>query len=156
MALFEDGEYICFEMIDSLEQVMEVVKKLRRYPRIAVDIQGDELGRFGTISIIQIATPNKEVYLFDITKLQHSAFSEGLSSLFTDPLVQKVFFDVRTDCDALFHLFQITPISIIDCQIVCMSSPSRANSKFLVSLKGEVQENSTFTFEEVTAMTKIN
>lgn len=123
------------QLIDTIEDVQAAVKHLKGCRRIAVDLEGNDLGRDGTISILQISTYNKKVFLFDITSLRHSAFDAGLRDLLTNEKVTKVFFDLRQDCDALYHHYEIMPTPVLDCQVALMNTPKLRESEYLTGYK---------------------
>ena len=71
-------------VIDQLDwvslAVVEIKSKVKPggyCPSLAVDLEGVNLGRHGTITVITIATRDV-VYIFDILKLGPSAFNDGL------------------------------------------------------------------------------
>ena len=81
---------------------------------IAVDLEGEKLGRGGTISILQIYPLNcDEIYLFDINQLGKIAFENADEPLYTlKHLLQsndytKIMYDPRADSDALYHLYGV-------------------------------------------------
>jgi exonuclease 3'-5' domain-containing protein 1 len=130
------GDVFNVFLIDSEEKVRQAVTQLLSHRSIAVDLEGVNLSRAGTISLIQIApAEEKEVYLFDITTLKERVFFAGLFRLLTEKTVQKVFFDVRGDCDALFHQYHFVPSPIVDCQIAMMCAPRRRESTYVTGLK---------------------
>jgi exonuclease 3'-5' domain-containing protein 1 len=59
------------------------------------------------------------VFLFDVTVLKESAFANGLRSILESEKVAKLFFDVRCDADALFHLYNIKANNVLDMQVLC-------------------------------------
>ncbi|KAJ9646537.1 hypothetical protein H2201_000626 [Coniosporium apollinis] len=77
-------------------------------PRMYFDAEGNNLGRHGTLSVLQVyVLPLDHVYLIDVTTLKGAAFDTPgkggltLRMILEDPAVLKVFFDVRGDSDAL-------------------------------------------------------
>lgn len=130
------GDVFHVQHIDTVQKVRQAVDQLLQSSSIAVDLEGVDLSRVGTISLIQIAPENsKSVYLFDITVLKDKAFNAGLFELLTKKTVMKVFFDVRGDCDALYHQYHFTPFPVVDCQIAMMSAPRRRESQYVSGLK---------------------
>jgi len=85
-------------------------------PSIYVDLEGINLSRQGTISILQLyVLPKDHTYLIEVHQLQHMVFSttgyhsgKCLKAILEAKDIRKVFFDVRNDSDALFHHFQIS------------------------------------------------
>jgi len=82
-----------------------------------VDLEGVNLGRHGTITVITIATRDI-VYIFDILKLGPIAFDLGLKSLLEDPWMEKLMFDCRHDADALWHLYGVFLDGVLDLQLM--------------------------------------
>ncbi|UKZ78132.1 hypothetical protein TrVFT333_005866 [Trichoderma virens FT-333] len=68
--------------------------------------------------------PTKTIYLIDVQSLGEKCFStpgkclKTLRDILKSPLIPKVFFDVRSDSDALFALFNITLDGVLDLQLM--------------------------------------
>ena len=54
------------EVIVSNDRCIEVTKILEKEKVISVDVEGDNLGATGPITLLQIATVSHDVYIFDI------------------------------------------------------------------------------------------
>lgn len=113
---------------DFLEQLHTGSEK---EPLLYVDLEGNNLSRHGTISLLTIfVEPRKTVHLIDITTLGHEAFSTAtsdgltLKSILESSQVIKVFFDIRNDSDAMFNLFGIRVAGIQDLQLMELASRS--------------------------------
>ncbi|KAH8434349.1 uncharacterized protein LDX57_011997 [Aspergillus melleus] len=96
-----------------------------RPPSLYVDLEGVNLSRNGTISIIQIyVLPLDMTYLIDVRTLQEETFSQPsamgrtLKDIFESPSTPKVFFDVRSDSDALYSHFGISLGGVQDVQLM--------------------------------------
>lgn len=94
-------------------------------PSLYLDLEGINLSRHGSISILQLLLyPQMHVYLIDIHILDSMAFttpgSEGttLKSILESPTVPKVFFDVRNDSNALFFHHSIALQGVQDIQLM--------------------------------------
>jgi hypothetical protein len=93
-------------------------------PAVAVDLEGLRLSRHGPIALAQLCLSSDlhTTYVIDVTRLGYHAFNtctfEGVSirRVFEDPIVRKVFYDPRNDCDALYHQFSIAPVGVFDLQ----------------------------------------
>ena len=73
---------------------------------VAVDFEGVALSRTGSLCIVQVAPADGPVILFDIVEMQRAAFDEGgLADLIQSEHVLKLWFDCRSDADALVHLY---------------------------------------------------
>lgn len=128
--------------VDSREGIADLVEKLRNLPTsppsLYLDIEGINLCRYGTVSIIQIYDSTKKLtYLVDIHTLQKMAFSTPgvsgttLKDILESEKIPKVFFDVRNDSDALYTHFGIELDGIEDVQL--MELATRMFSKRFVS-----------------------
>lgn len=115
-------------LLDTASQVQNFVARVRRanVSHIAVDLEGTELCRSGTVALLQIAANifiNEPplVGLVDITVLGAQAFrgtsENSLKYLLEDPSVTKILFDCRSDADALFHLYGVRLRGLLDLQV---------------------------------------
>ena len=88
---------------------------------IAVDLEGVNLSRNGSVCIVQIAVARRgaPIFLFDISALGDAAFAgpESLRGLLEDSALAKLFFDCRADANALFYLHDVATCNIIDLQL---------------------------------------
>lgn len=116
-------------MIDTAEGVASFVDELFAIETSAltlfVDIEGVDLSRLGSISLIQILARGVEkVFLVDVHTLGKRAFSSPgsngwtLRAVFESDVISKYFFDVRNDSDALFSLFDIHVDGVRDIQLL--------------------------------------
>lgn len=94
-------------------------------PSLYIDIEGVNLSRHGTVSILQIyVQPADRTYLIDIHTLKETAFTtEGtrghsLKSIFESDAIPKAFFDVRNDSDALYSHFGVHLAGVEDIQLM--------------------------------------
>ena len=94
-------------------------------PTLYFDLEGINLSRNGTISILQLLiSPEKHVYLIDVHTLGAAAFTtagpngQTLRDIFSSPTIPKVCFDIRNDSNALFHLFNVAVQGIQDLQLM--------------------------------------
>ncbi|KAL8675611.1 MAG: hypothetical protein Q9168_000123 [Polycauliona sp. 1 TL-2023] len=123
-------------LIDTPEAITNVVDTLAALPwlppSLFVDLEGVNLSRQGTISILQVhVSPSDRTYLVDIHSLGFRAFhtpgTDGhttLKSIFESSAVIKVFFDVRNDSDALYAHFGIKLAGIQDLQLMELATRS--------------------------------
>ena len=135
-------------LVDEIAVCKEVVAELLNEEQVAIDIEGIELGRSpGEICLIQICAASKKTnsvcYLFDITTLQDAAFDENkgnLRELLESTRVQKVFWDVRSDCDALHHNHKIRVQNAFDLQILYHLKFCGRGKDYLTGLKTAMSE----------------
>lgn len=106
-------------MVDSLDGLPTTP------PSLYIDIEGVNLSRHGSVSILQLfVLPKGCIYLIDIHTLGAKAFStpgtngRTLRDFLESEATPKVFFDVRNDSDALYHHFQINLAGIQDLQLM--------------------------------------
>lgn len=118
------------DFVDTEAKIARLVGRLQNLPTsppsLYIDLEGVDLSRHGSISILQIhILPLEETYLVDIHSLQEKAFSKtasdkghNLLGILESPLIPKVFFDVRNDSDALFSHFNVKLAGVIDLQLM--------------------------------------
>ncbi|CAC5423187.1 EXD1 [Mytilus coruscus] len=97
--------------------VHEIENALSTEKMIAIDLEGANLSRAGTITLLAIAT-RSQVYLFDVLKLGPASFEKGLKEIFEDDAINKLLFDCREDSDALWHLFDVNLKGVLDIQLL--------------------------------------
>ncbi|CAI7632888.1 unnamed protein product [Penicillium discolor] len=131
------------EFVDTESKVASLVGKLQDLPTnppsLYIDLEGVNLSRHGSISVIQIyVLPLDETYLVDIYTLKEKAFlqpafnnGQTLMDILESPRIPKVFFDVRNDSDVLFHHFNVKLAGVIDLQLLELAT--RYYSKKYVS-----------------------
>jgi len=123
-------------------------------PSLFIDLEGDNLSRHGTISILQLyVQPQSLVYLIDVHKLGSNAFNtagsngQTLKSILESPTIPKVIFDVRNDSDALYSLFQIMLGNVDDVQLMELATRSFAK-KHVNGLKKCIERDAILTSSE--------
>ncbi|KAI1116384.1 ribonuclease H-like domain-containing protein [Nemania sp. NC0429] len=110
-------------MVDKLS---DLSKSPSLAPQIYMDIEGVNLCRYGTVSILQVyVRATDRAHLVDVLKLGKAAFEtkgtrtpHTLQSILESEDIPKVFFDVRRDSDALYHHFNIKLRGIHDLQLM--------------------------------------
>lgn len=132
----EEVQEVVPGLIDTPEAVSSMIDELSELPvppgvpssppSIYMDLEGINLCRYGTVSILQVhSRPTKKNYLVDIMTLGKAAFetsgtrtSNTFKSILESLYIPKVFFDVRRDSDALYHHFHITLRGVQDLQLM--------------------------------------
>ena len=119
-----------YDIIDTVEMISILIGILASQPvwppSLYIDLEGINLSRWGYISILQIhVAPLRRTFIIDIHTLGPSAFDtsdrrrrQSLRSILECASIPKVFFDVRSDSDALFNLFNIALAGVVDLQIL--------------------------------------
>lgn len=116
-------------VVDDDQKLQALINTIQNRPTqqnfVFLDLEGINLGRNGSIAIIQVLLPpNPTVYFVDVHTLQNKAFETSnddghtFQSILESPDIPKVLFDVRNDSDALFSLFQIKLQCLVDLQIL--------------------------------------
>lgn len=88
--------------------------------RIAVDLEGWDLGPGGKIGVVTLAVSDVEVYLFDFADRDDAKclLNEGLlSDVLSHPNIEKIMFDCRMDVGALFHQYGVKVTNVLDLQV---------------------------------------
>ncbi|KAI7158022.1 hypothetical protein KC349_g5149 [Hortaea werneckii] len=128
-------------IVDTKDQVASMLEALASLESssnsIFVDMEGVNLSRHGSISLIQIYVPQcKDIFIIDIHTLGARAFDipgpqdKTLKSVIESSEIEKYFFDVRNDADALCALFNIRLAHVIDVQLLELAS--RTGSKHVL------------------------
>ncbi|KAI9162835.1 hypothetical protein HJFPF1_04429 [Paramyrothecium foliicola] len=112
------------QVISSSEELKKFISSITSPSELYVDLEGYQLGRHGTISIITILVhPLGTVGLLDVSTLGASTFntisedSKTIKSILEDPDIPKFFWDVRNDADALWGLYEIGLAGVTDLQL---------------------------------------
>jgi exonuclease 3'-5' domain-containing protein 1 len=150
-------------MVDTVQGVGELVDKITKadpVPFIFIDIEGANLSRRGSVSLMQLLVPPEPiVHLLDVLTLQAQAFhsvgetGKSLKDVFEADEYVKVFFDVRNDSDALFSHFGINLKGIVDLQLVEYASRS-ARGSVIKGLARCIAQDAPLTWSERQAWTR--
>ena len=116
-------------MVDSKEGIQDMLDEFancsKNTPDLFLDLEGEDLGRTGTLLILQILLFTKpHVYLVDCIKLRTEAFetrnSKGtnLKDILESSEIKKAIFDVRNDSAALYHQYGISLAGVEDIQLM--------------------------------------
>ncbi|KAH0845641.1 hypothetical protein AYO21_05566 [Fonsecaea monophora] len=106
-------------------RLAEWVNNPGKPPSLYMDIEGVNLGRHRSISLISIyVRPRNKVYVVDVDVLGREALfttdgkGNSLNNILESPLSPKVVFDVRNGSNALFGLFKTSLNGIFDVQLM--------------------------------------
>jgi exonuclease 3'-5' domain-containing protein 1 len=152
-------------LVDSPDGVTDLVDSLFNLPTsppsLYLDIEGINLSRYGTVSILQIFVSTKQLtYLIDIHTLGHKAFSTSgargitLQDILQSDSIPKVFFDVRNDSDALYSHYGIALGGIRDLQLMELAVRS-SSKKFVHGLAKCIDRDGGLTMRERRACMEI-
>lgn len=120
-------EITVIDTLDALKAFLQILPSTTQSnPSLYIDLEGNNLSRHGTISLITILIPStSKVYLIDIHTLGAAAFTTfsepnnvTLQQVLKSKDVEIVFFDVRNDSDALFAHYGIRLQGIKDLQLM--------------------------------------
>lgn len=104
------------KVVDTLNDASKICQQLSRSPVLAIDLEGERLGRFGSVSLILITTGDGPVYCFDVQTLG-TPLIELLRPILCDPTIHKLCYDCRSDADALYHIFGVQMQGVYDLQV---------------------------------------
>ena len=147
------------DLIDSATSLSDLVDLLNNElptqpPSIYIDIEGENLSRDGSISILQLyMLPTQRTYLIDIFVLGKASFTvrgrkgRTLRGVLEDATIPKVFFDVRNDSDALYSHFGISLAGIQDLQLMELASRG-FNRRFVNGLARCIERDGRMTMTE--------
>jgi exonuclease 3'-5' domain-containing protein 1 len=146
------------DIIDNAASLSDLVDLLfaqpTRPPSIYIDVEGEDLSRDGTVSILQLyLLPTKRTYLIDIFTLGESSFTVSgkdggtLRGVLESATIPKVFFDVRNDSDALYSSFGVLLAGIQDLQLMELASRS-FNRRFVNGLSKCIERDGRLTVTE--------
>ncbi|KAK4900035.1 hypothetical protein LTR27_002798 [Elasticomyces elasticus] len=112
-------------------------------PTMYIDLEGVQLSRDGTLSILTLlvdeGTAEKQVYLVDVHTLGAKAFDTAgtkqktMKDILQDDTIPKVFFDIRSDSDALFAHFGVKMAGVEDVQLMENATRTTTKQRRLVS-----------------------
>ncbi|GAB1734532.1 hypothetical protein NU195Hw_g8984t1 [Hortaea werneckii] len=123
---------------DQIVSMLEALASLKSPPEsFFVDMEGVNLSRHGSISLIQIYAPESgDIFIVDIHTLGAQAFdiptpqANTLKNVLEGSEITKYLFDARNDADALYALFNIRLAHVIDVQLLEVAS--RTDSKHVL------------------------
>jgi exonuclease 3'-5' domain-containing protein 1 len=150
------------EMIDKPEALKTFIDSLDKASILYVDLEGNNLSRHGTLSLITILVePRHTVHLIDVTTLGKSAFSvpgttsgQTLQQILESSSTTKVFYDIRNDSDALFSLFGVRAAGIEDLQLMELGTRTK-NRKLVKGLAKSIAQDAQLSAADVKAWKEV-
>lgn len=111
-----EGQYV---VVDDEVKCRDALRYVNAYKCVAVDCEGGNLGRAGTLCLVQVATPDHKAYLFDVADdgRRRAFFDMGLRRVLESRKVTKLMHDCRRDSDALWHHAQTKLSNVLDTQV---------------------------------------
>lgn len=159
LSLESTADMADFRFIDTTAAVASMIDEFPPenlwFPSLFLDVEGSNLSRSGTISLVTILVlhPIEVAYLVDVTKLGEKAFTtpssrdETLQTVLESPKRIKVFYDIRHDSDALFGLFNVKLDGIHDLQLMELAT-RYAPKAYVQGLAKCIERDSGLTWEE--------
>lgn len=149
-------------LVDTTAAIAEIVDSLDGLPTfppsLYIDLEGENLSRHGTLDILQLhVLPSDRTYLIDIKVLHHNAFSTPGTCGFTfkdlleSPDIPKVFFDVRSDSDALYSHFQIKLAGVQYLQLMELAKRPLGRKRLVSGLGKCIEYDASLTLLEKVA-----
>ena len=128
-------------LVNDISHAKAACNELRAYNVLALDMEGDRLGRHGRISLLQLAASKQVVFVFDVLALGPFLFIDDclLSPILKNPSIIKLCYDCRCDADALFGLHGVLPQGLYDLQIAYTFLFQPENDPFLKGLHKALQ-----------------
>lgn len=119
-------------VVDSLETLCECADHLQGKLELAWDCEGVELGRFGSVTVIQFAS-RERCYILDLLCPHKEAILQFAKTVLEDTRVVKIIHDPAADSDALYHLHGIRVVNVHDTQawhmiIDCLHKKPKLNA----------------------------
>ncbi|XP_071816594.1 uncharacterized protein [Apostichopus japonicus] len=164
------GKYLPGEpvLIETVDECRLIVRKLLEKAHkgsdhkqlvVALDCEGDHLGKEGPLTLLQIATVEGEVFVFDVlaTPQPKDMFIDGeLKILLEEKKILKVVHDCRSDQCALYFQFGVTLTNVFDTSVAyitiweqcnILAGPWRPKLSLLIELYGLTAKHKTDEFE---------
>ncbi|KAI3120550.1 hypothetical protein CBS147326_9434 [Penicillium roqueforti] len=141
------------KFVDSLPTLQDMLNNLKSIPisspPLFIDLEGINLGRNGSISILSLYAVHKGIfYLVDVHTLGKAAFSSpqpgrnfSVRIIMESPSIKKVIFDVRNDSDALFSHYNISLDGMQDLQLMELATRS-GSKKYVAGLAKCIERDS--------------
>lgn len=112
-------------VISTVLELEKFLSSISRSSTLYVNLEGNSLSRWGTISLISInILPQKTIRIIDVLVLGEATFttpskkSLTLKSILENPNIPKCFWDVRNDADALWAHYNVSLAGIVDIQLI--------------------------------------
>ena len=112
--------------------------------RVALDCEGVNLSRLGSVELISVGFSPMEVFLVEVGGEPDPDILKAVKELFEDAKVTKIIHDCRMDSDALFHLHDIKLNNVHDTSCFHAEITGRADDNLNnVLMHNGVEQNHT-------------
>ncbi|KAG5935997.1 hypothetical protein E4U60_002839 [Claviceps pazoutovae] len=142
------------QVVDSPAAILNLLGSIENVPTLYVDLEGCPLSRHGSISILTIYIPSlSTAYIVDVHTMGKFAFiianaaGVTLKAVLEASQINKVFFDVRNDSDALFHHFQISLQGVQDLQLMELATRGK-DRRHVAGLARAIKNDSPISSSE--------
>eukprot|EP00438_Fugacium_kawagutii_P019227 Skav230550 [mRNA] locus=scaffold1605:49164:50114:- [translate_table: standard] len=123
-------------LVDTIQTCAHITNQLMGHQELAMDVEGIDLCRTGSIVLIQLCTSSGQVILFDIAAMGQDAFDiGGLRAVLQSEQICKVLYDGRADADALYHRHRVEIRHAYDLQVQHALRYSRDNDRYVKGLQ---------------------
>lgn len=131
-------------LVDTVTAACQAVARLCEAARCAIDCEGENLSRIGTLHLLAACGLGQEqVYMFDMQELgQKGCETTGLKAWMENPGMTKLMWDCREDADALLHQFGIMLRGVCDLQLAEVQTRGDEDARRLSRLGGIVPPGS--------------
>lgn len=102
-------------LVQTEEDLKQAKAIITREKVLAVDCEGVNLSRKGSICIVQVGTPT-QCFILDLLSPDRSSMIPLLRAIMEDSNVVKIMHDCKLDADALQHLLGINIVGVHDTQ----------------------------------------
>lgn len=123
-------------LISTPRELREFLSSVPPRSTLYVDLEGDNVCRHGTVSLITILIHQlQEIHIIDVLTLGYAAFTtvsdsgETLKAILEDPSITKCFWDVRNDADALWAHYEVDLAGVVDIQLLENASRQTGRDK---------------------------
>ena len=124
-----------------VDDLMDIAEHSEKTIILAIDLEGHDLGRNDTISVLQMYVSALDtVYLLDIFVMGAPAFftpgihsGKTFANILENTQFVKLLYDCRRDNDALYHLFGVSMAGVVDLQLADIATRERANERKTVN-----------------------
>lgn len=123
-------------LVDTIQTCALITSHLMNHEELAMDVEGIDLCRTGSIALIQLCSKSGQVMLFDIAAMGQAAFDAGgLRAVLESPHICKVVYDGRADADALYHRHRVQIHHAFDLQVQHALRNSGSGDRYVKGLQ---------------------
>ncbi|KAL0277827.1 UNVERIFIED_CONTAM: hypothetical protein PYX00_004976 [Menopon gallinae] len=105
----KEGLQIIDDLFEKAEKGNKVV--------VGLDCEGVNLGSNGYVTLVQLALPDKQIYIYDLVTFPQMFVEGGISKLLTSDKIIKVIHDCRSDSQAIHKQYGVLLKNVFDTQV---------------------------------------